>query len=403
MYKLNNPELLDTKNILNADYAGKTIVIRTCLNVAMDKSGNITDATRIEESVPTLKTLGEKAKKVIMMAHLGRPTTAREPEFTLEPVRMELEKRLGEKIEMIKDDATMDEFIANPDSKTGKFYLLENIRYFAGEESKDASIRKEFAAKLAKLGDIYVNDAFADYREAASTYDIAEILTSYIGPVFAREVKAVSYFTNASKPFVAILGGAKLSEKLDALLALTKEADKILIGGAMAYTLLKAMGKPVGKSLVEEDKISVAKQIITDHSNKLVLPIDHVVVSEFKPEAEISITQGDSIEDNHIAVDIGPKTRELFKSQIQSAKSILWNGPMGVFEWESAGKGTQEVGTAIVSNSDAYKFAGGGDSIAAINKYNLQGFNHISTGGGAMLAFVSYDKFPTLDVILNKN
>jgi phosphoglycerate kinase len=400
MYKLKNAEQLESKNILNADYAGKNIVIRTCLNVAMDKSGNISDDTRIEESAPTLKTLGEKASRIVMMAHLGRPTTAREAEFSLEPIRIELEKRLGTKVEMIEDEAAMDNFISKSDEMNSKYYLVQNIRYFAGEESKDAEARKEFAAKLAKLGDIFVNDAFADYREAASTYDIAEIIPSYIGPVFAKEVKAVSYFSNAQTPFVAILGGAKLSEKLDALLALAAAADKILIGGAMAYTLLKADGISIGKSLVEVDKIEVAKQILNDHRAKLVLPVDHVVTSEFKADSATQIKT--EIGELDIAVDIGPKTIELFKSHINEAKSLLWNGPMGVFEWNSASEGTMNVGNTIISNNDAYKFAGGGDSIAAINKFGLKNFNHISTGGGAMLAFVSYEKFPTLDVIIDK-
>lgn len=388
---------LEAKNILNTDYSGKRILIRTCLNVAMDKSGNITDATRIEESAPTLKTLGEKANKVIMMAHLGRPTTAREPEFSLEPVRLELEKRLGEQVTMIKDESEFGNII------DGKYYLLENIRYFEGEEAKDLEVRKAFAQKLAALGEIFVNDAFADYREAASTYDIAEILPSYLGPVFVKEIKAISYFNEPARPFVAVLGGAKLSEKLDALLALAKQADKVLVGGAMAYTLQLSQGIGVGKSLIEEDKLAVAKQVMEQYKDKLVLPSDHVVASEFSAESPSEIIGNQDIPADKQAIDIGPRTQAEFVDHIQNAKSILWNGPMGVSEWESAKEGTQKIVQAIVSNSEAYKFAGGGDSIAAINKFGLTGFDHVSTGGGAMLAFVSYDEFPTLDVILKKD
>lgn len=401
MYKTSDlSEKLQQKNIATADYAGKRVLIRTCLNVAMGKDGSIADATRIDESVPTLKLLGEKAARVVMMAHLGRPTTAREAEFSLEPIRVELEKRLGTKVEMLSDEAAIED-LANAGTGEQKYYLIENIRYFAGEESKDTNIRLEFAKKLAKLGEMYVNDAFADYREAASTYEIATVLPSYLGPVFVREVEAVSYFANPERPFIGILGGAKLSEKLDALSALLQEADQVLVGGAMAYTLLQSSGVGIGKSLVEADKLEVAKQIMNQYRDKLVLPVDHVVVSEFSAQAATETTDGVEIPADKIAVDIGPKTQALFQEKIKAGKALLWNGPMGVFEWETTAVGTQNVGTEIVNNSAAYKFAGGGDSIAAINKFGLQGFSHISTGGGAMLAFVSYDKFPTLDVILN--
>jgi len=391
---------LQAKNILNADYAGKNIVIRTVLNVAVDKQGNITDFTRIEESVPTLQTLAQKAKRIVIMAHLGRPTSAGEPEFSLEVVRKELEKRLQALVTMLNDEAALDDVIASPQSYPNKYYLVENIRYFAGEESKDLLVRQAFAQKLAGLGDIYVNDAFADYREAASTFDLANYLPAYIGPVFVKELIAISYFAQPAKPFIAILGGAKLSEKLDALLALLKQADSVLVGGAMAYTLLLSQGTQVGKSLVELDKLEVAREIMKDYKDKLLLPVDHVVVSEFSDSAVTEVIDGVSIPEGKIAVDIGPKTQALFAQKIAQAGAILWNGPMGVFEWASTEAGTRVVVNAILVNPTAYKFAGGGDSIAAINKFRVSGFDHVSTGGGAMLAFVSYDKFPTLDAII---
>jgi len=226
-------------------------------------------------------------------------------------------------------------------------------------------------------------------------------LPSYLGPVFVREVEAMSNFANPKRPFLAILGGAKLSEKLDALNALAQSADKVIIGGAMAYTLLLSDGVHIGKSLVEADKLEIAKEILAKYRDKLILPVDHVVASEFSSDSEVSTIPAVNIPEDRIAVDIGPETQRLFVNEIKQAKSILWNGPMGVFEWEQTAQGTRKVGQAIVDNKDAYKFAGGGDSIAAINKFDLTGFDHISTGGGAMLAFLSYDTFPTLDIILN--
>lgn len=394
---------LAAKNVAAIDLAGKRVLIRTCLNVAMDTHGRITDSTRIDESLPTLSMLGQKADRVVMMAHLGRPTTAREIEFSLETVRLELESRLGQTVQML---STIEDIKALADGSLAaaasqKFFLVENIRYFAGEESGEKSQRTEFAKLLASLGDLFVNDAFADYREAASTYDVARYIPSYLGPVFVREVEAVSYFGQPERPFTAVLGGAKLSEKLDALKALSASADKVLVGGAMAYTLMLAQGIAVGNSKVETDKLEVAKAILNQFGAKIVLPVDHIVVDEFSSSAATEVVSAAEIPAGKIAVDIGPKTQEIFKAHISQAKSILWNGPMGVFEWDSADAGTKAVGASIAA-SDAYKFAGGGDSIAAINKFNLSGFNHISTGGGAMLAFVSYEHFPTLDVVLEE-
>ncbi len=393
-----------TKHIDNQDLAGKHVLIRTCLNVTLDKQGKITDDTRIRESLPTLKKLGELAERVVMLAHLGRPTTKREAEFSLEVVRELLEKGLEEPVVMLKDEKAMAELLTL--ERVGhpiKYFLVENIRYFAGEESKDKSERMNFAKELAKLGDIFVNDAFADYRAAASTYELAELLPSYLGPVFSREIAAVNYFAEPQKPFVAVLGGAKLSEKLDTLAVLAEKADKVLIGGAMAYTLMKAQGMEIGKSLVENDKLEVAKELMQKYAEKIVLPMDHLIAQEFAATAKTSFTETHEIPKDQLAIDIGPKTQADFQKIIASAGAVLWNGPMGVFEWEVGETGTKAVGEAIIANKNAYKFAGGGDSIAAINKFGLQGFDHISTGGGAMLAFVAYETFPTLDIILNKD
>lgn len=392
--------ILDSKSLNHIDISNKNVLIRSCLNVTMDSGGKITDDTRLNESLPTLEMLGQKAKRVIIMAHLGRPTKAHEPEFSLEPVRQTLEKKLSQKVIMLSDEAALSR-LSNVAEQEAVFYLIENIRYFEGEETKDEVKKANFAQQLSALGEIFINDAFADYREAVSTYEIAKLIPSYAGPVFLKEVKAISYFTSPQKPFLAVLGGAKLSEKLDAMLALCQLADQVIVGGAMAYTIMQSMGIKVGKSLVEHDKLDVAAQIVTEFSSKLVLPIDHIVAPELSPETITNVTGDGNIPDDLVAIDIGPRTQEAFTNVISVAKSILWNGPMGVFEWENGITGTQKIATAIINNNQSYKFAGGGDTIAVINKLKLTGFNHISTGGGAMLAYIAYDKFLTLDVILN--
>ncbi len=389
-------ELLDKANYKNANLKDANVVVRSCLNVPLSKDGQITDRTRIDESLPLLMELKGQAKRVVIMAHLGRPE-AKDSSLSLRPVKDVLEQEIGVTIEMLEE-------IDDVDMKESGFYLVENIRFFEGENSKDHDEQVAFAQKLAKLGDIFINDAFADYRESPSTYEIAKLIPSYIGASFYSEIKAFAAFKDAQKPFVAVLGGAKLSEKLDVLYSLGKDADKILVGGAMAYTLLKAMGHKVGKSLVEDDKLDVAEDIINKYSDKIVLPVDHVTVDEFvEPEdaSQYTVINGVDIPDDKMGVDIGPKTVELFLSEIAKSKSIIWNGPMGVFEWDLAGKETEQIAKAIAAKKDAYKLAGGGDSIAAINKYNVQGFDHISTGGGAMLAYFAYDTFMTLDMLLD--
>lgn len=375
----------------NADLTNN-VLVRCCLNVPL-RNGQIQDDTRIKEALPLLQELKEKSKRVVIMAHLGRPE-GRDMEFSLEPVAERLEKELDTKVTLLSD---LDE-----EAEEG-MYLLENIRFFPEESVNDLDERRAFAQELAKFGDIFINDAFPDYRESASTYDIVKFLPSFLGPAFLKEIKAFANYSQPHKPLVTILGGAKLSEKLDALNSLAKISDRVLVGGAMAYTLLKAKGIEIGKSLCEVDKLVVAEEIIDKYSDKIVLPIDHVLVDEFKePENTemYSVVRHQEIPEDKIAVDIGPQTVELFIREINNAGSLIWNGPMGVFEWDLIGNETKNIATAI-AESQAFTLAGGGDSIAAINKYNLTGFDHISTGGGAMLAYFSYDTFSTLDIILD--
>ncbi len=401
---------ITSKNLDNYSYKSinniqnKRVIVRSCLNVSVDNTGKIKDDTRLLESMELINELAGKVRKLIIMGHLGRP----EPRSTEEQnvpqevsfwhVAEAMQTKLKSNNLSVKLCKSLDQVENSGDQNC--IYLIENIRSFDGEESKNLSIRKSFAQRLAALADIYINDAFADYRESASTYDIAQIIPAYIGPAFLREVMSLGKFSNPARPFVAILGGAKLSEKLDALNSLAETADKVIIGGAMAYTLMKAQNIPVGKSLVEDEKLAVASEIINKYSNKLILPVDHMISTEFKETSEHSVTANQIIPEDKLAIDLGSKTIDLIKKEIANASSILWNGPMGVTEWEHSAAGTKAVGMAIQENTKAYALAGGGDSITAINKYKLSGFDHISTGGGAMLAFLAYNKFPTLDVIL---
>lgn len=406
MYKISKN--LDQYSYKNIDLKNARVIVRSCLNVSVDNSGKVIDSTRYFESLPLLKELALNAQNVLITAHLGRPN-GRSKDTSFWNVAELLRESLREnnvKVELVEDfsDKNIDLITHNRnDSNNKTIFLLENIRYFEGEESKDKNLRLDFAKKLATLGNTYINDAFADYRESASTYDIATLMPSFLGPAFLKEIEALSKFSNPNN-LVSILGGAKLSEKLDALNALAEVSNKVIVGGAMAYTLLKALDVTVGNSLIENDKLNVAKEIVSKYQDKLVLPVDHLIANQFNQEASVVAknTESANIPDNLIAIDIGSKTIKLFKSVISNADTILWNGPMGVFEWEKSSLGTLEIGKAIASNTKAYKLAGGGDSITAINKLNLTGFNHISTGGGAMLAFLAYTKFPTLDVILNQ-
>lgn len=391
------------------DISQTSVVIRTCLNVAADNTGFVTERARLDESFPFIEEMTKKAKSVVLMAHFGRPKKkSKEHSFwnVAQLLQDEFSKRNSDiELELIEslDSKTIKRIQAQDNSEgEKKVFLLENIRFFPGEESEDPKTRMDFAKILASLGDVFIHDAFADYREAASTYDIAKILPSYIGPTLQKEVEALSKFTNPQRPYIAVLGGAKLSEKLDALKALAVSADKVFVGGAMAYTLMKAKGMEVGKSLIENDKLVVAEEILKSFPDKIVLPDDHLVAREFKEKASYSYTDGVDIPVESLGIDIGWKTIRRFRTEISNARSVVWNGPMGVFEWIHAGVGTKELGDSFAQNVEGYILAGGGDSIAAIDKFNIKGIDHVSTGGGAMLAFLAYDKFPILDVIFEQ-
>lgn len=380
-------------------YKDKNVLLRACLNVSYKDDGSIAETTRVDEALKAISALIPHAKRIVILAHMGRPEGKIDVNFSLAGVKDYMSKSLQQEIVLFSTPA---EFAPSGENR---IYMLENVRFFPGEESKDPVVRRQFAQELAKLGEVFINDAFPDYRIAASTYEIAEVLPAEIGPAFLQEIQALNQLTSPKKPYIAVLGGAKLSEKVELIGKLGEVADKLIIGGALAYTLLKAKGHEIGNSLIENDKLEAAKEIIARFDSKIVLPIDHVTLPEFKqPETdtEYQITEDASIPENRVAVDIGPQTEALFAKEIKQAQTILWNGPMGVFEWEGASHGTAGVMQMVVKNRNAYKLTGGGDSLTAIEKFAVTGFDHVSTGGGALLTFLSKDEFPTLDVIIKK-
>lgn len=408
MYQRSNLQsLLKAKSYKKADLKNASVLVRACLNVPL-KNGKITDKTRVEKALPLIKELSKVAKKVVIIGHLGRPDGF-DPDYSLKPVQKFLEGSLKEKV-ILLDKPEIPKEIADDYAEDKRLFLLENIRFFNGEQSKDIDEQTAFAKKLASLGDIFINDAFPDYRESASTYYLAKELPSFIGPAFFNEIQALSNFTEPKPPFTALFGGGKVESKLKSILGIIDRVDKIMIGGLLAYTIFKAAGIKTGNSIIYEDALELAREIYKKYHEKLILPIDHIVVDEFnkpwepnsQPPNSYTIISSQSIPTGKWAVDIGPKTVELFQNEIGRSQTILWNGPLGVLEWDIHGSETRDVARAIASNAKAYSLVGGGDSIAAINKFQVKGFNHISTGGGAMLAFLAYDSFSTLDVILDQ-
>lgn len=381
------------------EFTGKKVLIRACFNV-LNNEGTIDDYTRLERAMPLIEELQKHVGKIVLVAHAGRPQGKEDENLSLAPVASYLSQELGTAVELLP--ANIDEALEQFSESPEQIFILENIRFFPEEESESEEIRTKFAIQLAKFGDVFINDSFPDYRVAASTYEIATQLPSSIGPAFQIELNNMKRLTESpAKPFVAVLGGAKLSEKLDALKAILPLVDTVAIGGAMAYTLLKAKGVEIGKSLWEEDKLDVATEILELAGDKLLLPQDHLVASEFAERSDrnpYEITESVVIPADKLAVDIGPKTIDAIAHVVFSAQTILWNGPMGVFEWIEASQGTQKVAKAI-ANSEGFSLIGGGDSVSAISKYEITGFDYISAGGGAMLAYLAEEKFPTLAII----
>jgi 3-phosphoglycerate kinase len=388
--------------VKDLDLKNKTVLMRADFNVPLDGDLNITDDTRIRETLPTIRyVLSSGAKKLVLMSHLGRPDGKRVDKYSLKPVAKKLADLLGEKINFLNDCVGPDVKTAVEGSKE-RVILLENLRYHAEEEGND----ENFAKQLASLADVFVNDAFGTaHRAHASTAGVDKFLKSAAGFLLEKEIKYLGDAVgNPQKPFMVILGGAKVSDKIGVIENLLPKCDAIIIGGGMAYTFLKAQGKSIGNSKLEKDKLDLAKAILDKAAamkKEIVLPIDHVVVEIVDPNAKSEIV-GEQIPDGKIAVDIGPKTIELFDSKLKSAKTIVWNGPLGIFEMDAFSKGTAEVGK-FVAGLKAVTIIGGGDTAAAVAKFKLQDkMTHISTGGGASLEFLEGKTLPGIAALTDK-
>lgn len=396
---------MNKKSVKDLEVKGKRVLVRCDFNVPMDDDRNITDDRRIKSALPTIEYLKDNDAKVILMSHLGRPKGEANPKYSLKPVADRLSELLNQDVVFAKDDNVVGENAkkAVNNMKEGEVVLLENTRY-RKEEEKNVD---EFAKELASLGDIYVNDAFGtSHRSHASNVGVSKYLPSAVGFLVEKEIDVMGKaLENPDRPFIAILGGAKVSDKIGVIENLIDKVDTILIGGGMAYTFLKAQGHKVGKSLLEEDKIDLAKELLKkaeEKNVKLVLPVDTVVAKEFKNDTEYKTVKVDEIPSDMMGLDIGEKTVKLFGDIIKDGKTIVWNGPMGVFEMDNFAKGTFEIAKAM-ANSNAITIVGGGDSASAVEKSGLQDkMTHISTGGGASLEFLEGKVLPGIDAISNK-
>ncbi len=392
------------KTFKDIDVTGKKVFVRVDFNVPQDENGNITDDTRIRAALPTINYLVKQNAKVILCSHLGRPKGVFNEKFSLAPVAVRLHELLNMPIKMAKDVIGPSAKELTENMKEGEIVLLENVRFHAEEEKNDEA----FAKELASMADIYVNDAFGTaHRAHASTAGIARFLPAVAGFLMDSEILALTNATeNAEKPLVVILGGAKVSDKIGVILSLMNKANTILIGGAMANTFLAAKGYNVGFSKYEEDKIDVAKEIMEKAEAlnvNLVLPVDVIAGSEFSPDAKVKSFDVDKIDPDYQALDIGKKTRKLFDKEIKNAKTIIWNGPLGVFEFKKFRKGTLSVAKSV-AKSGAVSIIGGGDSVAAIQELGYANkVTHLSTGGGATLEFLEGAVLPGVAMLEDKD
>jgi len=390
------------KTIKDLDVKGKKVLLRVDFNVPME-NGVITDDNRILESLATINYLIDNGAKLIVCSHLGRPKGKVDLKYTLKPVADRLASLVKAPVYFAEDTVGPDAKKKAKALKEGEILVLENLRFQAEEEANDP----KFVKKLASLADIYVNDAFGTaHRKHASTYGVAELLPNAVGFLMGKEIKVIDgLLTNAERPFVAILGGAKIEDKIPVIENLIKKVDTILIGGGMAYTFIKAEGGKVGASLVDDTKLDLAKKLLKTAEKKgvkIVLPVDVVANTEFADKGKIKKFPANNIPDNYQGLDIGPKTVKIFKSYIKNAKTVIWNGPVGVCEFNHFKVGTDKVAKAL-AKSKAFSFIGGGDSAAAIIKLGYaRKISHISTGGGASLTMLEGKKLPGVEVISNK-
>ncbi|PGB01206.1 phosphoglycerate kinase [Bacillus toyonensis] len=386
---------MNKKSIRDVDLKGKRVFCRVDFNVPM-KEGKITDETRIRAALPTIQYLVEQGAKVILASHLGRPKGQAVEELRLTPVAARLGELLGKDVKKA-DEAfgpVAQEMVVAMNE--GDVLVLENVRFYAGEEKNDAELAKEFAA----LADIFVNDAFgAAHRAHASTAGIADYLPAVSGLLMEKELEVLGKaLSNPERPFTAIIGGAKVKDKIGVIRHLLDKVDNLIIGGGLAYTFVKALGHEIGLSLCENDKIELAKEFMELAKEKGVnfyMPVDVVITEEFSETATTQIVGIDSIPSTWEGVDIGPKTREIYADVIKNSKLVVWNGPMGVFEMTPFAEGTKAVGQALADAEDTYSVIGGGDSAAAVEKFGMADkMSHISTGGGASLEFMEGKELP---------
>ena len=398
---------MNKKVITDLDVNSRRVIVRVDFNVPMSKTeeGKITDNARIVAALPTIKYLIENNAKVILLSHLGRPKGEAKKEFSLAPVAKELSKLLNKDVKFLQSNLVVDDNVKTEvlKLKDGEVALLENTR-FRNEETKNID---DFSKELAELGELYINDAFGtSHRAHCSNVGLCKFLPSAVGFLVEKEISIMGKaLSNPERPFVAILGGAKVSDKITVIENLIEKVDSIIIGGGMAFTFLKSLGYSVGKSLLEEDKVDLAKDLIEkakSKSVKILLPIDVVVSKEFSNDSEFKTVSIDSIGDDYMGLDIGEKTVKLFSDEIYNAKTVVWNGPMGVFEMSNFAKGTFEIAKAI-AETDAISIIGGGDSASAAEKSGYKDkITHISTGGGASLEFLEGKILPGIDSIDNK-
>jgi len=395
---------MSIRGIDQLDVAGKTVLVRSDLNVPLDGS-TITDDGRIVASVPTIKALLARGAKVVVLAHLGRPKGEPEAKYSLAPAAARLGELLGQPVTLAPVTSGPEVVAVVEGIAFGEVAMLENVRFDARETSKVEAERAELAAEWAALGDLYVSDGFGVvHRAQASVTELAKALPHAAGLLVEAETKVFrKLLDEPDRPYVVILGGSKVSDKLGVVQNLLKSVDRLLVGGGMAYTFLAAAGHSVGNSLLEKDQIETVKEIVANATAagiEIVVPVDLVIADDFAPDANTQIVDADSIPDGWEGLDIGPKTRELFASKIADAKTVVWNGPVGVFEMDAFSAGTRAVAEAM-TKIDATTVIGGGDSAAAVRILGIDeaGFTHISTGGGASLEFLEGKTLPGIAVL----
>ena len=395
-------------DLLAEGVAGRGVLVRSDLNVPLDEDGVITDPGRIIASVPTISALSEAGAKVVVTAHLGRPKGAPDPKFSLAPVAAALGEKLGRHVQLAGDVVGTDALARAEGLTDGDVLLLENIRFDPRETSKDENERLGLAKALVELvGDdgAFVSDGFGVvHRKQASVYDVAALLPHYAGTLVAAEVKVLEQLTNAGeRPYAVVLGGSKVSDKLAVIENLATKADSLIIGGGMCFTFLAAQGLPVGSSLLQEEMIDTCRKLLETYGDVIHLPIDIVVAAKFAADSPPETVAADQIPADKIGLDIGPESVKRFTTLLSNARTIFWNGPMGVFEFPAFSAGTKGVAEAIIGATakGAFSVVGGGDSAAAVRQLGLaeDGFSHISTGGGASLEYLEGKALPGIEIL----